>query len=80
VIHAAGTSGTVGALSVGGARGTVGVHECATDSTGTAMEWLTHRPPQGGVLIAAMMSWSMSGCHCSIADGEACGLGGLWRS
>jgi hypothetical protein len=56
------------------------MRECATDRSGLPPEWLACRPPQGGVLMAATMSWSMLWHHCSTTDDEACGGGGLLSS
>jgi hypothetical protein len=64
----------------GGHECTAGEHECVADGSSTLPRQFTYPPPRGSVLIATTMSWSMSWCHCSTADCEACELGGLWRS
>jgi hypothetical protein len=58
-------------------RAAVSVRECATDDCGPPPEWLAHRSPRGGVLIATTTSWSTSWHHYSATEGEARGPRGL---
>jgi hypothetical protein len=72
------TNDTCGAN--GGHECATGECECAANGNGALLRRFTYPPLWGGVLIAVTTSWSMSWCHCSGADGRACGPGGLWMS
>jgi hypothetical protein len=68
---AGGSRATDDARGVVGAWAMVGMYECA--AKGCCCLW-------NGVLMAAMLSWSVSWCHCSTVDSEVCGGGGLLSS
>jgi hypothetical protein len=76
---ATGTRGAISVCTTNGAHAAISVRECTANGSGVPLEWLAHHPPWSGVLMAVMMSWSMSWCHCSAVDGEAPGLGGGCR-
>jgi hypothetical protein len=62
-----------GARVADSAWAAVGVRECAADGC-------CRPPPWCAMLMVATTSWSTSWRHCSAADGEAFGDGGLLSS